>query len=190
MNVWLQLHCPPVYCTRLLLVLAFIALAIGFASAADAQRLTPAPFEFPPRFSAPLPNQAKSVVKTVLRRKPPTKAQLNQALLAEADRRNGANVTKLLAQGADPNARDKAGVPAAERATFMTPTATATRRQIWELRQATSWIPACRMRRWWWNTREQAQRLRPGMTTATTWCGWTGAGFTITFMMASAQPGN
>jgi len=48
----------------------------------------------------------------VLRRKPLTKAQLNQALIAEAYRRNGANVTRLLAQGADPNARDKAGVPA------------------------------------------------------------------------------
>ena len=48
--------------------------------------------------------QAKTVVKTVLRRKPPTKAQLNQALIAEAYRRNTANVTRLLAQDADSDA--------------------------------------------------------------------------------------
>ena len=41
-----------------------------------------------------------------------TKAQLDQALIAEAYRRSPARVAGLLAQGADPNARDKAGVPA------------------------------------------------------------------------------
>ena len=55
--------------------------------------------------------QAKSVIKTVFRRRQPTKAQLNQALIAEAYRRNTANVARLIAQSADPNARDKAGVP-------------------------------------------------------------------------------
>jgi len=37
--------------------------------------------------------------------------QLNQALIAEAYRRNAAHVAELLAQGANPNAFDKAGVP-------------------------------------------------------------------------------
>ena len=98
-------------------VLALVASAFG---PAYGQKLTPPPFAFPPSFQAPRPaqvpnltagrTQAKTRVKTILRQKPPTKAQLNQALIAEAYRRNTANVTKLLAQGADPNARDKAGV--------------------------------------------------------------------------------
>jgi len=122
MNVRPHLHCQPVYRPRWLFALILVAITAGFASGASAQQLTPPPFTFPPSFQAPLPaqapgfsvrrTQAKSLVKTVLRRKPLTKAQLNQALIAEAYRRNGANVTRLLAQGADPNARDKAGVPA------------------------------------------------------------------------------
>jgi ankyrin repeat protein len=39
------------------------------------------------------------------------KAQLNQALIAEAYRRDVVHVARLLAQGANPNASDKAGVP-------------------------------------------------------------------------------
>jgi len=122
MNVWFQLHRLPVYRSQWRSVFTLMAVVLGFASTTYAQRLTPPPFEFPPSFSAPLPaqvpnlaagrTQTRTKVKTVLRRKPPTKAQLNQALIAEAYRRNTANVTKLLAQGADPNARDKAGVPA------------------------------------------------------------------------------
>ena len=118
MNVLLQLHRQPVHRPRWLSILSLVAAAMGFAPSADAQRLTPPPFASPPSFQAPPPTpnpptrrtQAKTVVKTVLCRKPPTKAQLNQALIAEAYRRDTANVTKLLAQGADPNARGKAGV--------------------------------------------------------------------------------
>ena len=122
MNVRFQLYRQPTCHSRWLSALALVAAVSGFAPTAYAQRLTPPPFAFPPSFSAPRPAQvpnpaaggtpARARVKTVLRRKPPTKAQLNQALIAEAYRRNMANVTKLLAQGADPNARDKAGVPA------------------------------------------------------------------------------
>jgi len=100
-------------------VLALVASAFG---PAYGQKLTPPPFAFPPSFQAPRPAQApnlaagrtqtKTRVKTVLRRKPLTKTQLNQALIAEAYQRNMVNVAKLLAQGADPNARDNAGVPA------------------------------------------------------------------------------
>ena len=114
MNVRSQLHCQPVYRPRWLFALIFVAATASFASGASAQQLTPPPFAFPPSLQTPLPaqtpgssvhqTQARSVVETVLRRKPPTKAQLNQALLAEADRRNGANVTRLLAQGADSDA--------------------------------------------------------------------------------------
>jgi len=122
MNVRSQLHCQPACRPRWLLALVLVAATASFAPGANAQRLTPPPFAFPPSFQAPIPGQppqpplrrtqGKSVVGTVLRRKPPTKAQLNQALIAEAYRRNTANVTKLLAQGADPNAHDKAGIPA------------------------------------------------------------------------------
>jgi len=114
MNVRPHLHCQPVYRPRWLFALILVAAAAVFASGASAQQLTPSPLTFPPSFQAPLPvqalgssmrrTQAKSVVRTVLRRKPPTKAQLNQALIAEAYRRNTANVTRLLAQGADSDA--------------------------------------------------------------------------------------
>ena len=122
MNVRSQLHCKTDCPSRWLFTLVLIAATPGFVPVAYSQQLTPPPFEFPPSFSAPRPAQApnpaagrtqtRTRVKTVLRRKPPTKAQLDQALIAEAYRRNAANVVKLLAQGADPNACDKAGVPA------------------------------------------------------------------------------
>ena len=50
---------------------------------------------------------ARPAVKRIV-----TNAQLNQALIAEAYRRNFDHVAGLLAQGADPNTSDKAGVPA------------------------------------------------------------------------------
>ncbi len=114
MNVRSQLHCQPVYRPRWLSALIFVAATAGLALGTSAQQLTPPPFTFPPSFQVPLPaqapgfsvrrTQAKSLVKTVLRTKPPTKAQLNQALIAEAYRRNMANVTRPLAQGADSDA--------------------------------------------------------------------------------------
>ena len=55
-------------------------------------------------------SQERAVVKTISQ-KPSTKAQLNQALIAEAYRRNAAHVAGLLAQGANPNAFGKAKVP-------------------------------------------------------------------------------
>ena len=120
MNVRLQPHRLPVYRPLWLPALTLVMAALGFASTAYAQRLTPPPFGFPPSFSAPRPaqtpnpaagrTQTRTRVKTVLRRSPPTKAQLSQALIAEAYRRSAAHVAALLAQGADPNTRDKAGV--------------------------------------------------------------------------------
>jgi len=120
MNVQSQFKRRPI-CPQWLSVLVFVAAASGFALDANAQRLTPPPFVFPPSFQAPLPaqapnlvvrrTQAKSIVKTVLCRKPLVKMQLNQALIAEGYRRNTVHVAGLLAQGADPNASDKDGVP-------------------------------------------------------------------------------
>ena len=48
---------------------------------------------------------ARSIVKKTL-----TNAQLNQALIAEAYRRNSVHVSELLAQGANPNAAQRGGV--------------------------------------------------------------------------------
>ena len=54
-------------------------------------------------------SQGRAVIKTISR-KPLTKAQLNQALIAEAYRRNSVHVSELLAQGANPNAAQRGGV--------------------------------------------------------------------------------
>ena len=120
MNAHSQLYRLPVYRPRWLSVFASVEAILGSALGADAQRLTPPPFAFPPSSQvsppAQVPNspvgrsQERAVIKTISR-KPLTKAQLNQALITEAYRRNAAHVAGLLAQGADPNASDKAGVP-------------------------------------------------------------------------------
>jgi len=107
MNAYYQLHRLPIYRFRLLFLSAFVVAVSGFAPGTDAQQLPTPPFAFPPSFQAPLPaqtpnlavrrTQAKSIVKAVLRRKPPAKMQLNQALIAETFRRNAAHVAGLLA---------------------------------------------------------------------------------------------
>ena len=118
MNSWPKLHRQ-----QQLSLLLVLATASGFVSSTQGQRLTPSPFMFPvPKPLAPLPTQvqpgpsgrrmqAGPVVKRTVIKRDVTKAQLNQALIAEAYRRNIIHVAGLLAQGADPNARDHAGVP-------------------------------------------------------------------------------
>ena len=118
MNAQSRLYRSPIYCSRWLSVFALAAAILGSAPGADAQRLTPTPFAFPPSFQVSPPaqvpsspvgrSQGRAVIKTISR-KPLTKAQLNQALIAEAYRRNSDHVAGLLAQGADPNARDSRG---------------------------------------------------------------------------------
>ena len=120
MNAWPQNHCSQ----RFSVLLTIVATALNFASSANGQRLTPFPSALAlPNSQEPLPAQklpypqmrriqAKPVVKpSLISEKPFTKAQLNQALIAEAYRRDTAHVAGLLAQGANPNASDKAGVP-------------------------------------------------------------------------------
>ena len=116
MNAWPHFKLRLLYRKRWISLLLAASAASSFAAGADAQRLTLPPFAFPPSSQVPLPAQvpnppasrmqAKPILKRTL-----TKAQLNQALIAEAYRRNAAHVAGLLAQGADPNASDKAGVP-------------------------------------------------------------------------------
>ena len=119
MNAHSQLYRLPVYRPRWLSVFASVEAILGSALGADAQRLTPPPFAFPPSSQvsppAQVPNspvgrsQERAVIKTISR-KPLTKAQLNQALIAEAYRRNSVHVSELLAQGANPNAAQRGGV--------------------------------------------------------------------------------
>ena len=96
--------------------LLIVAMASGFASSTYGQR-TVSPFALPPQgfqssISAQMPQalpvrqmQARPAAKRMA-----TELQLNQALIAEAYRRSAAYVAGLLAQGAEPNAFDKARV--------------------------------------------------------------------------------
>ena len=126
MNAQSQLYRLPVYRSQWLSVFAFVAAILGSALGADAQRLTPSPFAFPPSSQVSLPAQARNTlmgfcllrgrsqeraVVKIISQKPSTKAQLNQVLITEAHRHHAAYVAGLLARGADPNASDKAGVP-------------------------------------------------------------------------------
>ena len=120
MNAKSPLYCLSVYRPRWLSAFASVAAILGSALGADAQRLMPPPFAYPPSSQVPLlaqtPNspvgrsKERAVIKTISR-KPLTKSQLNQALIIEAYRRNAVHVAGLLAQGADPNTSDKDGVP-------------------------------------------------------------------------------
>ena len=105
------------YCRRRLSLLLIIAVASSLASSTYGQRITPPPFALSPQgLQSFPPNQmplappsrrmlARSIVKKTL-----TNAQLNQALIAEAYRRNSVHVSELLAQGANPNAAQRGGV--------------------------------------------------------------------------------
>ena len=118
MNSWPKLHRQ-----QQLSLLLVLATASGFVSSTQGQRLTPPPFAFPwPNPQATLPTQVRPgpsgrrmqtgpFVKRTVTKLVVTKAHLNQALIAEAYRRNIIHVAGLLAQGADPNASDKTGVP-------------------------------------------------------------------------------
>ena len=119
MNAQSQLYRLPVYRPRWLSVFASVAAILASALVADAQRLKPPPFAFPPSSQVSLPvqvpnspvgqSQKRVVVKTI-KRQPLKKAQLDQALIAEAYRCNAAHVAGLLAQGANPNAAQRGGV--------------------------------------------------------------------------------
>jgi hypothetical protein len=118
MTTWRKPHCR-----QQLSLLLIVATATSFAPSIQGQRLTPPPSTFTvPNPKAQLPTQVRPypsisrmqawpVVKRTITKRTVTKAQLNQALIAEAYRRNTKLVARLLAQGADPNAYDKAGVP-------------------------------------------------------------------------------
>lgn len=96
--------------------LLIVAMASSFASSTYGQR-TVSPFALPPQgfqssISAQMPQalpvrqmQARPAVKRIV-----AKAQVNQAVIAEAYRRNAAHIAGLLAQGAEPNAFYKARV--------------------------------------------------------------------------------
>ena len=124
MNVWFPFHRQRIHCLRWLSLLLVAATASSFASSACGQRLTLPPFMFPvPNSQAPPTSQiqpsrsarrvqVRPVAKRTVTKRVVTKAQLNQALIAEAYHRKTAHVAGLLTQGADPNARDKAGTSA------------------------------------------------------------------------------
>ena len=91
MNAQSQLYRLPVYRPRWLSVFASVAAILASALGADAQRLKPPPFEFPPSSQVPLPAQVpnppvgRSQARPILK-KAVTKAQINQALIAETYR--------------------------------------------------------------------------------------------------------
>ena len=90
-----------------------LGLLLSLPLSAFAQRLQPTfPATLAPGFPA-APRQIASHVpiRRVITRPTPTKAQLNQALIAEVYHENAARVSGLLRQGADPNATGMTGTP-------------------------------------------------------------------------------